>query len=527
MDYNDLRLHLGSTEESRVGCSKSDWVRNIQDLPNELLASIFLHLHEMTTSEPGAYPWVTVCLVCRHWYEVAVNFSALWSKIPSVRQKGVTRIDHILLLVQRSRSSPLSIHVDLTARIDTMRELKDRQVFHRLVSASFWWGILPPFVQDEDYATMNAPQLRELNIYGSLHWPERPTIVPFSRGSMPLLTTLRIPQRHDPDQIASLCRRTVTDLDFCIGKMPISDLYSILSQMVNLEFLSLSGTTFNPQAHNLRLTLRHLRKLRIMGDITSIFHFLSLFDVKEKPRSIHISHRRIRDDWKGVTASLADKLASFCSNSIPALHFQHQDASSVEIRVWTTSRHANTTYDEAQVHVNLSYFGELGDEYLVKGFCDGLLARGSKPVYIRYTVGHQYQHQPELMFSVDDSFALFSGFTSAEYLELAFLSAHGFLQILLSIVEDIWVQVRSCFTGGSRIPHWAELAPTPTSYIKKYMDCHIDERPFLAFLPNLKKLVITGVNPNDVPLATRLLRDALETSSYYTGHTIVDLIVKP
>lgn len=259
---------------------------NIIDLPNELLASIFLHLHEMIVSKTDACSWVVICLVCRHWYQVAVDFPVLWSKIPSVRQKGATRVDHIPLMVERSGSSPLSIYIELTARVDTIRELKNQRVFDRLVSATFWWGILPSFLQDEEYAAMDAPQLRELNIYGLLRWPERPSLIPFSRGKMPLLTTLRIPQRYDPAQIASLCRQTVTHLEICAERMPIPDLYSILAPMTNLEFLSLSGTT-DPQTHTLRLSLQHLRKLKIKADITSLRHYLSLFDVSEESQLIH------------------------------------------------------------------------------------------------------------------------------------------------------------------------------------------------------------------------------------------------
>ncbi|KAF8552418.1 hypothetical protein OG21DRAFT_128585 [Imleria badia] len=79
----------------------------ISRLPLEILASIFIHYaRSCQKTQRGIPDWVNVARVCRHWRDVALNCSTLWSFL-FVSSKHCT--DELLA---RSKRVPLKVRVD-------------------------------------------------------------------------------------------------------------------------------------------------------------------------------------------------------------------------------------------------------------------------------------------------------------------------------------------------------------------------------------------------------------------------------
>lgn len=493
-------------------------------LPNELLTSIFLYLHEMTTTKPGEYGWITICRVCHRWYQVAVHFPSLWSKIPSVRNKRGIHVDHIPLMVQRSGSFPLSIYIDLTARIGTMEELEKHHVFDRLVSVHFCWGILPPFMHDRKYEAMNAPLLRELNLYGALSWPRRPTTIPFLRGEVPLLATLRILEGHFAAEMIPLFRDTITHLELSAGRMPTNTFYEIFHEMPNLQFLSLIDTLpLGP--YKSVLPLRRLQRLRLV-DVTR--RDLGYFDIcPDNILSTHVrcSNTLPKDPGRAIPFLMKDLVSMH--SPVVTLCFKRQSRRNVEISAWTTPHHGGILYDEAQIQINLNEDEYWNHEDVVQEVCGPLRSHGTMPTAIYYifdipgVLGDltEIPRDPST-FSVRGSFQFFLQFDSAEYFELSFIVAHGFLQMACDFSYETWKKLQSFFVKGSNLRHW-----TKTGHIFDRGVLHPRNVPFPTPRLNLKTLVITGAHPRCVAAATDLLRNAIEYSEI--SHHVVNVVVKP
>lgn len=76
-------------------------------LPPEILASIFIHCARIHQKNRRGIPdWVNVSYVCRHWRNVALNSSTLWSFLFVSSQHWTDE------LLARSKTAPLEVRVD-------------------------------------------------------------------------------------------------------------------------------------------------------------------------------------------------------------------------------------------------------------------------------------------------------------------------------------------------------------------------------------------------------------------------------
>lgn len=88
--------------------------RHVQDLPIEVLATVFNYLAEATSQEPSDQH-VNVLLVCRRWHDVALETPALWACIcvqgplESGNRKPTKDFLKLQALVQRSKTKTLSL----------------------------------------------------------------------------------------------------------------------------------------------------------------------------------------------------------------------------------------------------------------------------------------------------------------------------------------------------------------------------------------------------------------------------------
>lgn len=495
-------------------------------LPNELLTTIFLYLHETTTPKPGQYSWTNICRVCRHWYRVAITFAPLWSKIPSVRKGEVTHVDHISLMVQRSRAAPLSICVDLTARVDTMRELVNQRAFDRVRSASFWWGILPPFTQDTENAAIDAPQLQEININGPLCWPARPTAIPLSLGNLPQLSTLRVMHCPLVDMVMPLCRDTITHLELSVGRLPSNSLYSLLNRMPNLEFLSFTDT-ISMETYRSQVYLRKLRKIRIVDDLSPTVHNLNFIGMPFG--SIQFLRVRIPFTQRLDIAALTKKLVSLHPNpTISVLRIQRRSTLDLDVQGWTRPYHSEIFHSEPQFHITFEHSKVKGWEHTIQEFSFALRSTSSRPKVVSYVqVGSTCIHGNTSWIGRPLSgntipLTVLSDFPWVEYLEISLSTAYVFLQVLLSLDRIVWEKIRSCCSLTRRLSYWdltnfTCVTHTPTRQ-------HLGT--LLSSFPNLKTLVVTDIDPIHVETATQILRDAATAASQSAGHSLVDVIVK-
>lgn len=77
-------------------------------LPVELLSEIFIL--NATTLHPDDLSWLHVASVCQYWRSVAINTPRLWTRISFKAEPWVT------LLLERSKTMPLTVQLDLCAR---------------------------------------------------------------------------------------------------------------------------------------------------------------------------------------------------------------------------------------------------------------------------------------------------------------------------------------------------------------------------------------------------------------------------
>ncbi|KAI6108147.1 hypothetical protein F5141DRAFT_1120993 [Pisolithus sp. B1] len=98
-------------------CSLRSWrnsLSHVSRLPPELLSAIFLeyaldwHFENIMICADQVPDWVSVSHVCRTWRHVAVNCPALWTRFFLASCRWVD------VLLARSKTSPLSIYVDLS-----------------------------------------------------------------------------------------------------------------------------------------------------------------------------------------------------------------------------------------------------------------------------------------------------------------------------------------------------------------------------------------------------------------------------
>ncbi|KAI9064660.1 hypothetical protein FKP32DRAFT_1591280 [Trametes sanguinea] len=139
-------------------------------LPVEVLAIIFRHVVDMasasaapidsviwTGSEPATHALLTLALVCRRWYDILSNYSAVWSTISD------EHMDAANMFLQYSRQRPVNIHLRTNGSADALQlppfiSAPDVQCRMR----ELHWVLSPCTLRKTEFLCFPAPLLEQL-----------------------------------------------------------------------------------------------------------------------------------------------------------------------------------------------------------------------------------------------------------------------------------------------------------------------------------------------------------------------------
>ncbi|TFK63593.1 hypothetical protein BDN72DRAFT_847461 [Pluteus cervinus] len=279
----------------------------VSGLPTEVLSEIFLHLLKDTSIfEIGWNPVdpVTVTRVCRRWRHTALTIPQLWATIADKRSDVPIRIDQIEAYIQRSRTTPLSVHLwnpsasalgACLAHIPRLRKLKlvgdsiDQQVVDEalaqpaplLAALELEAIILPP----SDLFSGVHPNLRSLLLDKCL--------LPFSSGvGQSLVSSAKITRLH---------------LIYHSPLIAAEHFSKILISLQNLKELRLVASLDHraiPHPQTLpRIALHNLEIIKIEEDSCEVsFKFLEWLDIPAACISILPDDR---PDWEALCSGFS------------------------------------------------------------------------------------------------------------------------------------------------------------------------------------------------------------------------------
>ena len=264
----------------------------ISRLPPEILASIFIHCACSRQKKQRGIPnWVNVSHVCRHWRDVALNCSTLWSFL-FVSSKYWTEE-----LLARSKKAPLKVRVDsdcpkqskelnllekVAPQADRIQDLclrLTRREAERILSLFFSPASL---LQTLEISVERSNYLGEISQVSGVLFD----------GYMPALRKLELINYAFPLTSPTLCGLTSLRLrDLGTSFQPtLASLKVALSRMQDLAHLHLENALPGVGANSIdqsvenseMLSFPKLSRLSIVAPFTTVVLLLSCFDIPLK-----------------------------------------------------------------------------------------------------------------------------------------------------------------------------------------------------------------------------------------------------
>ena len=264
---------------------------SISRLPPEILASIFIqcarsHQHNRC---PGYYipDWVNVSYVCRHWRDVALNCSTLWSFLFVSSQCWTDE------LLARSKTAPLKVQVD--SEYSMSRELYLlKRVAHQADRIHDLCLRLTCQEAERILSLFSSPASLLQSLRISVEWPDYLSESPLLSGTLfdgttPSLRKLELINYAFPLTSPTLRGLTLLRLrDLGTSFQPtLAELMGALSRMRGLAHLHLENAL--PSAHSNatgqsfedleKLTFPQLSRLSIVAPFSTVVMLLSCVDL--------------------------------------------------------------------------------------------------------------------------------------------------------------------------------------------------------------------------------------------------------
>jgi hypothetical protein len=300
-------------------------------LPPEILARVFrfLVLEEPPLSRRGNLGWIKVTHVCRHWRQVAIDDSSLWSKIWGIpmTNKWVPEI------LARTRNAPLDIGLNVDAMSTSPEALlvvlphlsHTRQIrFHGLYTRHSG--------RVQEIYSSEAPALEhfELEAYSAITFPDLGGNMLF-KGHAPKLRTFSLYEVVIPWSL--IPRGHLTQLKIAGPKEDVhspGDLNQLTDLLVNcpeLEILVLESclpSQLTEFTHGRTIHLPHLSRLRLSGSTSRIMNMLKMLKL---PSSIKLHLNCISNTTHNNSEDLL----------LPVISAQFQSPTPVEFKSLTVS----------------------------------------------------------------------------------------------------------------------------------------------------------------------------------------------
>ncbi|KAI0264920.1 hypothetical protein BC834DRAFT_970481 [Gloeopeniophorella convolvens] len=303
IDSADLHLHavLKEADTTRLRLrslyTQLNALAPVSLLPVELLARVFHFIRDGTHANLVFwFPfWATVTHVCRHWREVALGDSSLWSALrdfPSSSQRWLAE------MLIRSKEAPL--HIDMHfPRAGFLRSL----VCHSFRIRTLIMDCLEISAMDDGLQHLlvsEAHQLEELHL-ATLMCASPPIVVldalPFSMdgpfkifsGQTPKLRRVYLHDFHIPwtyfPRTCSLTHLSVISTSSGAGEVAtlgsLDELIDVLASSPNLKRLTLdrclAPVSSQTALANVMIDLPHLIELNAMGPSSSVLRLFQSF----------------------------------------------------------------------------------------------------------------------------------------------------------------------------------------------------------------------------------------------------------
>lgn len=318
-------------------------------LPVEVLSSIFTYLLEtpkdlFTTPRSRDVLWATH--VCRHWRQVALDCSALWTRI----QVQCTHPDWTAEMLRRSKRSSVSLRAKIyDPPSHTIRAVQLVLAQMGQVDEMHLSGDSKSIASLLDGVTMAAPRLTSL-IVTNANWRAHADILrlnpSFLGGGAPLLQRLEL-QKCSVDWDAPLFQtfsniRTLQVDGAAARQSTLPQFLHVLETAHQLEKLHLAGvipTTPGPATFiEQTIPLNQLRRLFLGGTTSDVAALLSHITV---PHTCSLSLRCVSSDKPDETTLLSDALSAHLSSAgRPAIRALHASLDAVHMHICARTRDA-------------------------------------------------------------------------------------------------------------------------------------------------------------------------------------------
>ena len=268
---------------------------HISRLPPEILASIFIHCarncQQNRYFEPSIPDWVNVSYVCRHWRDVALNCSTLWSFL------FVSSHNWTNELLARSKEAPLRVCIDS----EYPKQSKELYLLERVApQARRIQDLCLRLTRREAERILSmfssgAPLLQTLRVcVERSNYLAEPALVsgPLFQGDIPALRKLELTNYAVPLSSLTLCRLTTLRLrDLGAScQLTLAELQVALSRMQNLAHLHLenalpsairgpTGWSFEGPD---KLSFPRLSRLSVVAPFSTVVLLLSCLDIPLK-----------------------------------------------------------------------------------------------------------------------------------------------------------------------------------------------------------------------------------------------------
>jgi len=327
------------TETSLTACADEETIRQnsnanrnslsfIFRLPTEILVTIFVHCardyHSKVSGHrtPTAPCWVNVSYVCRHWRNVALNCSTLWTYLFVTSQRWTEE------LLARSGQGSLKLHAntDSSHCDSTLLELGIvEQVMNQVERIQELRLHLPFTSSDHRFfskLSSRAPRLQNLKISTEDDFDFSQWSSVLFDGDTPALRTLELTGCPVPWYSFKLSGLTTLGLN----NIPVRfhqntvDLLATLSCMPNLEHLYLDNSLASASSflssmafHTFqKINLPHLSRLLIAAPLSTGIALLSCISIPLKTEvRLECNYERDSslDDYTSLSSLLAQRFS--------------------------------------------------------------------------------------------------------------------------------------------------------------------------------------------------------------------------